>query len=94
MDLDEFERVALADWPAVVDACRRFAGEGRVDVDADRVTLSVGASSVVVTRDGRVETGMPLHAFAVDDAAALWFDHDGGRLAVDDDGVTYEFRRP
>lgn len=92
--MEAFERVALADWDAVVEACRRFAGAGRADVDEDRVTLSMGASSLVVTRDGRVETGMPLHAFAADDVGALWFDHDGGRLAVDDDGVTYEFRRP
>ncbi|MFB6127903.1 MAG: hypothetical protein ABEJ79_11500 [Halolamina sp.] len=90
----ERERVSLSEWSRVVDHLERLGETGDVAVDADEVSVRVGSSSVVVTRDGRVETGMPLHEFAADGVAALAFNHDAGVLAVETDDVTYEFRRP
>ena len=87
--------VPLSDWGAVEDNLRRFARSGTVDVDDDRITASVGRAHVAVTRTGRVETGMPLHEFTKADVESLRFDHEAGRLEIrDEDGLTYEFRRP
>ncbi|MDS0276242.1 hypothetical protein NDI85_00280 [Halomicroarcula sp. S1AR25-4] len=87
------------DSEAVRSHLERFAGPNRVtERDDGTLTAEFGASTYVsVSPEGRVATGMPLHAF---DAPAdrLVFDHDAGELHVEgrSDGgqVTYTFRRP
>jgi hypothetical protein len=90
-----FDRVPLSDWGAVETHLRRFAVGGHVDRDDDRVSVDVGSAHVTVTRDGRVEAGMPLHAFEAAAIEALYIDDETGRLQIrDDDALRYEFRRP
>jgi hypothetical protein len=55
--------------------------------------LRAGSARFAVTRDGRVEAGMPLHSFS-GDAETLRFDHDEGVIGVSAGGVEYEFRVP
>ncbi|MBV0922623.1 hypothetical protein KTS45_00260 [Halomicroarcula limicola] len=89
--------------PSDRDALRRhlerFAGTDRL-TEADDGTLSAefGQSThVSVGPDGRVDSGMPLHAFDAP-AERLVFDHDAGELHVEfgdgDAAVSYTFRRP
>jgi hypothetical protein len=87
-------RIPLDEWDTLTEELRRFGRGGDVTVTADRIRIDFGAAHVVATRDGTLNTGMPLHDFAHDDAAAVVLDHDDGTLAVDADGVTYTFRRP
>ncbi|MFB6219150.1 MAG: hypothetical protein ABEH77_08270 [Halobacteriaceae archaeon] len=90
-----YTEVPIEDWAAVVEHLRRFGAPGEVTVEDGRVAVSVGSSRVAVTRDGRVETGMPLHGFEKAGVETLGFDHDAGRLRVQGaDGLVYEFRRP
>lgn len=77
----------------------RFAGTEKV-TEADDGTLSAEFSQstyVTVGPDGRIGSGMPLHAFDAP-ADTLRFDHDAGELHVEfGDGeatVSYTFRRP
>ncbi len=64
-------------------------------MDADRITVTVGSAHVTVTRDGYVETGMPLHEFEKGGVETLRFDHEAGHLRIHGaDGLDYEFRRP
>lgn len=86
------------DTEAVRRHLGRFAGEQAVSVREDGAIVADfrGVTHVTVEPDGRVETGMPLHAFAgaVD---RLVFDHDAGELQFirdGPDGVSYTFRRP
>jgi len=88
------ERVPLSEWDRVVDALRQFAGSASVTEEEDRVRIDFRSAHVEVTRDGRVETGMPLHEFERTDAADLVVDHDAGELTVEGKGVAYTFRRP
>jgi len=90
----EYERVAIDDWPAVVDHLREFAGDGEVDESDERVEVTVGSASFLVTKDGRVEAGMPLHDFEDGEIEALYFDHDRGTVRVEDGDRSYEFRKP
>jgi hypothetical protein len=85
------ETVAVDDWAAVERGLRGF--DGTVDADDDRLTLRKGSARFAVTRDGRVEAGMPLHAFA-GEAETLRFDHEEGTIGVSAAGVDYEFRVP
>lgn len=90
---EEFERVPLDDWAAVVDAVERFAADGAVETDDGSVSAQLGSARVRITRDGAIETGMPLHGFAADGVDAIYVDAERGRLQVRE-GVDYEFRRP
>lgn len=93
--MSEFERVPLTEWETVVSALQRFASAGSVEEEADRITVQTGSAHVTVTRDGTVETGMPLHDFSATDVEALYLDVEGGRLQIrDDERGDYEFRRP
>jgi hypothetical protein len=47
-----------------------------------------------LSRDGTLQTGMPLHDFTHDDTVAVVVDHDTGTLTVDAETVSYTFRRP
>jgi hypothetical protein len=87
-------RIPLSQWDTLADELRRFGRGGDVTVTADRIRIDFGSAHVAVTRDGTLTTGMPLHDFAHDDAAAVVLDHDAGTLAVDAGGVSYTFRRP
>lgn len=90
-----YTAVSIADWASVVEHLRQFGERGTVDVEDDRVAVSVGGSSLTVTRDGRVETGMSLHGFQRENVETLEIDHEAGHLRVrGDDGLVYEFRRP
>ena len=97
---DDGTAVDPADTDAVGRHLERFAGANAVTEREDGAVVADfrGVTHVTVHPDGRLETGMPLHAFAgrVD---RLVFDHDAGELRVertgeDGDGVTYTFRRP
>lgn len=87
-------RIPLGEWGTLTDELRRFGRGGDVTATTDRIRIDFGSAHVAVTRDGTLRTGMPLHDFAHDDAAAVVLDHDAGTLAVDADGVRYTFRRP
>lgn len=88
-------RVPVDDWAALQRHLRRFAGAGDVSVTDDRVVVSTGAARLVVTRDGQLRTGMPLHEFEKADVEALVFDHGDGHVEVTGPGgLRYEFRRP
>jgi hypothetical protein len=84
-------RVPVSEWAAVERGLRGFDGE--VETDGDRLVLRSGSARFAVTRDGRVEAGMPLHSFS-GAAEALQFDHDEGVIGVSAGGVDYEFRVP
>jgi len=91
---DDFERVSIEDWDAVVDALERFAAGGTVETDEYSVTAETGSARVRITRDGAVETGMPLHGFAMDGIEAVHVDTERGLLQIREGAVDYEFRRP
>ncbi|MFD1585569.1 hypothetical protein ACFR9U_01135 [Halorientalis brevis] len=92
------DQVQLAEWETVVDHLDEFCQGGKFTVTDDRVICEFPNAKVVVTRDGTVETGMPLHAFERDGVETLLFDHDRGELtvAIDGDGgrLRYTFHRP
>jgi len=88
------ERVRLHDWDAVCDELRRFGEPGTVTIDDDRIRVDFGSAHVELSRDGHLQTGMPLHDFEREGAAELLVDHDAGALTIDADDVTYTFRRP
>lgn len=90
-------RVPLSDWDAVVEHLDRFCAGGEFEADDDRAVCRFGNAWLAVSRDGTVETGMALHAFAREGVDALAFDHDRGELTVataGGDRLTYTFRRP
>ncbi len=92
------ETVSLEEFESAVAQLRRFADdrEVTVDRDGDRARVDFGSAHVELTREGRVDTGMPLHAFESAGAVELAFDHDAGELHIRSrDGETaYTFRRP
>ena len=83
--------VSVDDWDAVERGLRGFDGE--VEADDDRLILRRGSARFAVSRDGTVETGMPLHSFS-GEAETLRFDHEEGTIGVSAAGVDYEFRVP
>jgi hypothetical protein len=87
-------RVQFDEWDTVVEELRRFGESGDVTVEDDRVRIAFGSARVVVSRDGRVSTGMALHDFEATGGVELVVDHDSGSLSVDAHEVTYTFRRP
>lgn len=92
------ERVHLAEWETVVDHLDEFCLGGEFTENDDRVICEFPNAKVAVTRDGTVETGMPLHAFERDGVDTLLFDHERGELTVrsngDDTRLEYTFHRP
>ncbi|NHN48346.1 hypothetical protein G9464_12160 [Halostella sp. JP-L12] len=92
--LDDYERVPIADWAAVEDHLRRFAEGGELSRSDEGVAVTVGSARLTVTRDGRVEAGMPLHEFEDGGVEALYVDHDGGRIRIEGGDRSYEFRKP
>lgn len=92
----DYEQVDIDDWDALTEALRRFAGSGSVEEDEASITVRTGSAHVTVSRDGTVETGMPLHGFEAQHVEALYVDFDRGRIQIRDpqSGLEYEFRRP
>lgn len=90
-DSEDVERVPLAEFDRVVRALERFAGDVAVEDGCARATM--GSATLELCRDGRVAGAMPLHEFegGVD---AVVFDHAGGEIRVEGEGVAYTFRRP
>jgi hypothetical protein len=87
-------RVRLGDWDTLTDELRRFGQGGEVTVGDDAIRVDLGSAHVEVSRDGRVSTGMPLHDFEREGEVTLAFDHEAGELTVEDETVSYTFRRP
>lgn len=88
------ESVSLEEWDLVISELRRFAGSREVTVEDGRARVDFGSAHVEVDRDGRVDTGMPLHEFESAAAVELVFDHEAGELHVRGEDVEYTFRRP
>jgi len=87
-------RVPLNEWESLIDELRRFGHTGDVTATEDRIHIDFGSARVELSRDGILQTGMPLHDFTHDDTVAVIVDHDAGTLTVDADTVSYTFRRP
>ena len=87
-------RVHLNEWDTLREELRRFGHTGDVTATTDLIRLDFGSAHVELSRDGTLQTGMPLHEFAHDDTAAVVVDHDAGTLTVEADTVSYTFRRP
>jgi hypothetical protein len=88
------QRVQLNEWETLIDELRRFGRAGDVTATDDRIHINFGSARVELSRDGTLQTGMPLHDFTHDDTVAVVVDHDAGTLTVDADTVSYTFRRP
>lgn len=87
--------VPIDEWDRMATELRTFAGEeGRVEESEDGLRVDFGSAHVSLGRDGRVETGMPLHDFATADAVAVEFDHEAGVFHVRGEHTTYRFERP
>ena len=87
-------RVQLNEWETLIDELRRFGRAGDVTATDDRIHIDFGSARVELSRDGTLQTGMPLHDFTHDDTVVVVVDHDAGTLTVDADTVSYTFRRP
>ncbi|USZ69493.1 hypothetical protein NGM10_07095 [Halorussus salilacus] len=90
----DYERVPLDDWASVRTHLRDFAEGGAVTESDEGIAVTVGSARFSVTRDGRVEAGMPLHDFEDGGVEALYFDRAHDRIRVEGGEVSYEFRRP
>jgi hypothetical protein len=86
--------VQLTEWETLTDELRRFGRTGDVTVTDDRIYIDFGSATVELSRDGMLQTGMPLHEFTHDDTVVIAVDHDAGTLTVDAKTVNYTFRRP
>ena len=88
------QRIQLSEWDTLITELRRFGQAGNVTTADDHIHIDFGSAQVELSRDGTLQTGMPLHDFAHDDTVAIVVDHDAGTLTVDAESVTYTFRRP
>jgi hypothetical protein len=91
---DTSDSIPLTDWHRIESALRDL--HGTVTASDDRIELQSGSARFAVTRDGRVEAGMPLHDLTTGSVTALEFDHERSaiRLVTDDEETAYEFRIP
>jgi hypothetical protein len=87
-------RVRLDEWETLTAELRRFGHAGDLTVTDDRISIDFGSARVELSRDGTLQTGMPLHDFRYDEAVAVVVDHHAGTITVDADAVRYSFRRP
>lgn len=90
----DYERVLLDDWASVEDHLREFAEDGEITESDDGIAVTVGNARFSVTRDGRVEAGMPLHGFEDGGVDALYFDRAHDRIRIEGGDLSYEFRKP
>jgi hypothetical protein len=92
--MDDYERVAIEDWTAIVSHLREFAEGGDISESGEGIEVTVGSATLLVTKDGRVAAGMPLHDFEEGGVEALYFDHDADAIRVESGDRSYEFRKP
>ncbi|MFB6229321.1 MAG: hypothetical protein ABEH88_12360 [Halobacteriales archaeon] len=90
---EAYTRVPIEDWEELERHLREV--EGTVETTDGVIQLRSGDAQFTVTRDGDIDTGMPLHAFEREGVEALYVDADGDRIRVyGSEGVSYEFRSP
>jgi tetrahydromethanopterin S-methyltransferase subunit G len=90
---DAYTRVAIEDWEELERRLREV--EGSVETVDGVIQLRSGDAQFTVTREGDIDTGMPLHAFEREGVEALYVDADRDRIRVyGPEGVAYEFRSP
>jgi hypothetical protein len=91
-------RVSIGNWDAVVENLSEFCQEGVLSTDDGRAVCEFPNAQVIVTRDGTVETGMPLHTFEREGVESILVDHERGELKVtttsDGHRLAYTFHRP
>jgi len=92
--MEDYERVAIENWHTVADHLREFAAGGEVSESGEGIEVTVGSATLLVTKDGRVSAGMPLHDFEDGGVEALYFDHDREAIRVEGGDLSYEFRKP
>lgn len=92
--MEEYERATIDNWTAIADHLREFAADGKVSESAEGIEITVGSATFLVTKDGRVSAGMPLHDFEEGGVEALYFDHDHEAIRVESGDRAYEFRKP
>ena len=92
--MDDYERVAIEDWTVIVSHLREFGEGGEVSESGEGIEVTVGNATFLVTKDGRVSAGMPLHDFEDGGVEALYFDHDREAVRVEGGDLSYEFRKP
>jgi hypothetical protein len=88
-----YTRVPIDDWAELERHLREV--EGSVETADGVIQLRSGDAQFTVTREGDVDTGMPLHAFEREGVDVLYVDADRDRIRVyGPEGVSYEFRSP
>jgi bifunctional DNA-binding transcriptional regulator/antitoxin component of YhaV-PrlF toxin-antitoxin module len=90
--------VPVSDRDRLRSELERFGGETFVErADGSLACDFAGVTQLTVLPDGRVDAGMPLHAFE-GQPDRLVFDHERGEVTIemdrDEDSVSYTFRRP
>jgi hypothetical protein len=93
MDDERFESIPIAEWERLEGALRAWC-DGPVEADDAAIDCRAGAARFRVTRDGRVEAGMPLHELSREGVDAVGVDPDGRALLLSGEGVRYVFRHP
>lgn len=69
--------------------------DGSVETADGVIQLRSGDARFTVTREGDIDTEMPLHVFKRKGVDALYVDVDRNRIRVHGpEGVSYEFRSP
>lgn len=90
---ERFETIALTEWTRLERALRDWC-DGPVTADDDRIDCRPGVARFTITRDGRLEAGMPLHELEREGVASIGVDRDARELLVSGEGVRYVFRHP
>ena len=90
--------VPVSDRSRLRSEFERFGGEAFVEREDGTLACDfAGVTHFTVLPDGRVDAGMPLHAFE-GQPDRLVFDHERGEVTVEIDRegrpVSYTFRRP
>jgi len=84
-----FEAVSIDDWDGLAAA---LSAVGDVDSADDRLVVTADAGEFTVTREGRIDAGMPLHSLSREAVSRLYVDRENGRIRLEGDGMAYEFR--
>lgn len=87
------ERLRFDDWDRIVDELEQF-GAPTVTAGDGTVRLEFEAAHLAVSRDGRFDAGMPLHAVDGAGAEAVLVDHGADTVTFEGASVEYTFRRP
>jgi hypothetical protein len=88
-----YVRVPIDDWEKLERHLREV--DGSVETVDGVIQLRSGSAQFTVTREGDVDTGMPLHAFEREGVEALYVDTERDRIRVyGPEGLAYEFRSP